>query len=79
MVFSGRSAGAAGAPHGMEVNVKAQTIIKEYATDGSWEPVWDRRYRDATCNDCGKRFWWKWTELDAEVCDECVEVNNATA
>jgi len=54
--------------------VKAQTIIKEYATDGSWEPVWDRTYRDATCNDCGKRFWWKWTELDAEVCDECAEV-----
>jgi len=29
---------------------------------------------NATCNDCGKRFWWKWTELDAEVCDECAEV-----
>ena len=63
----------------MEVNVKAQTIIKEYADDGSWEPVWDQTLKWATCNDCGKRFWWKWTELDAEVCDECVEVNNATA
>ena len=53
--------------------MKAQTIIKEYANDGSWEPVWDRTYRDATCNDCGKRVWWKFTELDAEVCDECAD------
>ena len=74
MVFSGRSAGAAGNDPSAEVNVKAQTIIKEYATDGSWEPVWDQTLKFATCNDCGKRFWWKWTELDAEVCDECAEV-----
>ena len=73
MVFSDWHAGAAGADPSTEVSMKAQTIIKEYANDGSWEPVWDRTYRDATCNDCGKRFWWKWTELDAEVCDECAD------
>jgi hypothetical protein len=61
--------------------MKAQTIIKEYANDGSWESVRDLTYKWGRCMDCEKRFIWKWTELDAEVCDECVdkEVEHAKA
>jgi hypothetical protein len=53
--------------------MKFPTIQKEYATDGSWEPVWDRTVKWGHCMDCNRRFIWKYTELDAEVCDVCIE------
>lgn len=57
-----------------------ERMVKEYAADGSWEPVWDRTKRWGVCNDCGKRFIFCFTELDAEVCEDCVdkEVEHAT-
>ena len=57
--------------------IAGQKIRWEYVDGYSWEWVIDRTYRDATCNDCGKRFWWRWTELDAEVCDDCAEGVNS--
>jgi hypothetical protein len=30
----------------------------------------------ATCQDCGKRFQFTGSELDAEVCDACVELDD---
>ena len=42
--------------------------IESALTDGA--PV-------ATCGDCGVRFVWTHTELDAEVCDACAAVVSA--
>lgn len=50
--------------------MKSQQMVKEYADNGQWSPVIDRRYRWGYCSTCGVRFVWNAAE-SAEVCEGC--------